>query len=152
MDKAVTTLETVDIAAVLKYLPHRYPFLMVDRVINIKGDDYGVGIKNVTVNEPHFQGHFPCNPVFPGVLMIEGMAQTAGVLCISKTPSLKVQSVYFLTVDEAKFRRPVVPGDTLEYHMSKIRQRKTMWWYRGVAKVAGQIVAEARVGAMIVEA
>ena len=152
MNKAVTTLEAVDIAAVLKYLPHRYPFLMVDRVINIKGDDYGVGIKNVTVNEPHFQGHFPGNPVFPGVLMIEGMAQTAGVLCIAKTPLLKVQSVYFLTVDEAKFRRPVVPGDTLEYHMSKIRQRKTMWWYRGVAKVAGHIVAEARVGAMIVEA
>ena len=85
MDKAVTRLEAADIAMVLKMLPHRYPFLMVDRVIDIRGDESGIGIKNVTINEPHFQGHFPGNPVFPGVLMIEGMAQTAGVLCIAAT-------------------------------------------------------------------
>ena len=83
MDEVVTKLEAADIAAVLKMLPHRYPFLMVDRVIDIRGDEFGIGIKNVTINEPHFQGHFPDNPVFPGVLMIEGMAQTAGVLCIA---------------------------------------------------------------------
>jgi 3-hydroxyacyl-[acyl-carrier-protein] dehydratase len=149
MDKAVTTLETVDIAAVLKMLPHRYPFLMVDRVIDIRGDDHGIGIKNVTFNEPHFQGHFPGNPVFPGVLMIEGMAQTAGVLCIAATGSTQPRSVFFLTIDKAKFRKPVLPGYTIEYHMTKIAHRKTMWWYRGEAKVAGQIVAEAKLGAMI---
>jgi 3-hydroxyacyl-[acyl-carrier-protein] dehydratase len=152
MDEAVTKLEAADIAVVLEMLPHRYPFLMVDRVINICGDDSGVGIKNVTFNEPHFQGHFPGNPVFPGVLMIEGMAQTAGVLCIAATPSIQPKSVFFLTIDKAKFRKPVRPGDTIEYHMQKIAHRKTMWWFRGEAKVAGQIVAEAEVGAMLSDA
>jgi len=152
MDKAVTKLETADIATVLRYLPHRYPFLMVDRVIDIQGDDHGIGIKSVTFNEPHFQGHFPDNPVFPGVLMIEGMAQTAGVLCIAKTHSAQPKSVFFLTIDKAKFRRPVLPGHTIEYHMTKLSQRKTWWWYWGVAKVAGQVVAEAKVGAMISDA
>ncbi len=149
MDKPVTKLESADIATVLKMLPHRYPFLLVDRVIEIDGDDSGIGIKNVTFNEPHFQGHFPGNPVFPGVLMIEGMAQTAGVLCLTKLKSVKSNPVYFLTIDKAKFRKPVVPGDTLEFHMTKIAQRRTMWWYRGIAKVAGHIVAEAEVGAMV---
>jgi 3-hydroxyacyl-[acyl-carrier-protein] dehydratase len=152
MKDIVTKLEAADIALVLKLLPHRYPFLMIDRIIDIQGDDHGIGIKNVTINEPHFQGHFPNNPVFPGVLMIEGMAQTAGVLCIAKTSSTQPKSVFFLTIDKAKFRKPVLPGDTIEYHMNKIAQRKTMWWYKGVAKVAGQIVAEAQVGAMISDA
>jgi 3-hydroxyacyl-[acyl-carrier-protein] dehydratase len=152
MDETVKNLETADIAVVLKLLPHRYPFLMVDRVIEIRGDDSGIGIKNVTFNEPHFQGHFPGNPVFPGVLMIEGMAQTAGVLCIGSLASVQPKSVFFLTIDKAKFRKPVRPGDTIEYHMQKIAQRKTMWWYRGLAKVAGQIVAEAEVGAMLTDA
>jgi len=152
MDKAVTKLETADIAAVLKMLPHRYPFLMVDRVIDMQDDDRGIGIKNVTINEPHFQGHFPENPVFPGVLMIEGMAQTAGVLCVAALLMTRPKSVLFMTIDKAKFRKPVLPGDTIEYHMNKIAQRKTMWWYRGEAKVAGRIVAEAEVGAMINDA
>jgi 3-hydroxyacyl-[acyl-carrier-protein] dehydratase len=152
MKEPVTKLEAADIAAVLKMLPHRYPFLMVDRVIEIKGDDHGIGIKNVTFNEPHFQGHFPENPVFPGVLMIEGMAQTAGVLCISNLGMTQPKSVFFLTIDKAKFRKPVIPGDTIEYHMTKTAQRKTRWWYRGEAKVAGHIVAEAEVGAMIIDA
>jgi 3-hydroxyacyl-[acyl-carrier-protein] dehydratase len=149
MNEAVTKLETADISVVLKLLPHRYPFLMVDRIIDIRGDEQGIGIKNVTFNEPHFQGHFPGNPVFPGVLVIEGMAQTAGVLCIAATSSAQPKSVFFMTIDKAKFRKPVVPGDTIEYHMKKINRRKNMWWYRGEAKVAGQIVAEAEVGAMI---
>ncbi len=149
MDNAVTKLEAADIAQILTMLPHRYPFLMVDRVIDIRGDEHGIGIKNVTVNEPHFQGHFPGNPVFPGVLMIEGMAQTAGVLCIIELGMAKPKSVFFLTIDKAKFRKPVLPGDTIEYHMNRIARRKTMWWYRGEAKVRGQIVAEAEVGAMI---
>ncbi|HEY5167031.1 MAG TPA: 3-hydroxyacyl-ACP dehydratase FabZ [Pseudolabrys sp.] len=149
MKEVVTKLEAADIAAVLKMLPHRYPFLMVDRVIDIRGDESGIGIKNVTFNEPHFQGHFPGNPVFPGVLMIEGMAQTAGVLCIAATSSTQPKSVFFLTIDKAKFRKPVVPGDTIEYHMTRIARRKNMWWYRAEAKVAGVIVAEAELGAMI---
>lgn len=151
MNKIVTRLEAADIAMVLKLLPHRYPFLMVDRVIDIQGDEHGVGIKNVTINEPQFQGHFPGNPVFPGVLMIEGMAQTAGVLCIAATGT-KPMSVFFLTINKAKFRKPVRPGDTIEYHMNRITRRKSMWWYRGEAKVAGQIVAEAEVGAMLSDA
>lgn len=149
MEQSVTKVEAVDIALILKMLPHRYPFLMVDRVIDIQGDDHGIGIKNVTINEPQFQGHFPDNPVFPGVLMIEGMAQTAGVMCITKMSLTQPRPVFFLTIDKAKFRKPVVPGDTIEYHMTKTAQRRTMWWYHGEAKVAGQIVAEADVGAMI---
>jgi 3-hydroxyacyl-[acyl-carrier-protein] dehydratase len=149
MDEVVQTLETADIGVVLQMLPHRYPFLLVDRVIDIRGDESGVGIKNVTINEPQFQGHFPGNPVFPGVLMIEGMAQTAGVLCIKATSSTQPKQVFFLTIDKAKFRKPVVPGDTIEYHMTRTARRKNMWWYKGVAKVAGAVVAEAELGAMI---
>jgi 3-hydroxyacyl-[acyl-carrier-protein] dehydratase len=152
MNDGAVTLETVDIAEILKTLPHRYPFLMVDRIINVRGDESGIGIKNVTVNEPHFLGHFPGNPVFPGVLLIEGMAQTAGVLCLrSLRASEKPQLVYFLTIDKARFRKPVVPGDTVEYHMTKTNRRKLMWWFRGEAKVAGELVAEAEVGAIIAD-
>jgi 3-hydroxyacyl-[acyl-carrier-protein] dehydratase len=150
MDEATTTLESVDIGAILRALPHRYPFLMVDRIIEINGDESGIGIKNVTANEPQFVGHFPGAPVFPGVLMIEGMAQTAGVLCVRSLGLVdRPKSVYFLTIDKAKFRKPVIPGDTIYYHMTKIAKRKTMWWYRGEAVVSGQTVAEAEVGAMI---
>ena len=150
MDEVATTLEAADIADILRALPHRYPFLLVDRITSIRGDESAIGIKNVTYNEPQFMGHFPNNPVFPGVLMIEGMAQTAGTICIlAAGPAFKFKAVYFLTIDKAKFRKPVIPGDTIEYHVVKIARKKRMWWYRAEAKVAGQLVAEAEVGAML---
>ncbi|BAF87701.1 MULTISPECIES: 3-hydroxyacyl-ACP dehydratase FabZ [Azorhizobium] len=145
-------LDSIDILRILALLPHRYPFLMVDRIEAIDSDLSCVGYKNVTANEPHFQGHFPNNPVMPGVLIIEGMAQTAGAICIhAKGADRKPSLVYFMTIDEAKFRRPVRPGDVLEYHMTRLNKRRNMWWYRGEARVGGEIVAEARVGAMIAE-
>ena len=150
--EATTPGRVLDIEQIMQLLPHRYPFLMVDRVEQIDGDNSCVGIKNVTVNEPFFQGHFPGRPVMPGVLMLEGMAQSAGAICaLALRSDGPLKSVYFLTVDKAKFRRPVGPGDRLEYHMRKINKKKTMWWYRGEAKVDGQIVCEAEVGAMIAE-
>ena len=147
-------LDAIGIKEILNALPHRYPFLMVDRIIDIRGDEHGIGIKNVTINEPHFLGHFPNNPVMPGVLVMEGMAQTAGALCIRARPDgrPKPNIVYFLTIDKAKFRKPVVPGDVLEYHMNRTARRKNMWWYRGEAKVDGELVAEADLGAMIADA
>jgi 3-hydroxyacyl-[acyl-carrier-protein] dehydratase len=151
MEDAATTLEAVDIMGILEALPHRYPFLMIDRIVGIRGDECAIGIKNVTYNEPQFLGHFPKGPVFPGVLMIEGMAQTAGVICLRAIGAVgKPMSVFFLTIDKAKFRKPVRPGDVLEYHITKKNRKKSMWWYYGLAKVAGQTVAEAEIGAMFV--
>ena len=150
MDETVTKLDTVKIADILKMLPHRYPFLMVDRIVDIRGDESGIGIKNVTINEPQFQGHFPDNPVFPGVLLLEGMAQTAGVLCVHARKE-SPPYVYFMTIDGAKFRKPVVPGDTVQYHMTLHKRRRNMWWYRGEAKVEGELVAEAMLSAMMGE-
>jgi len=150
MDLPTAVLENADISMILKALPHRYPFLMVDRIVEIHGDESAVGIKNVTFNEPQFTGHFPGNPIFPGVLLIEGMAQTAGAVCVlAQLGSGGHKQVYFLTIDKAKFRKPVVPGDTVEYHVRKIARKKNMWWFRGEAKVAGRTVAEAEVGAML---
>ena len=132
--------------------PHRYPFLLVDRVFDIVGDQSATGIKNVTVNEPFFQGHFPGNPIMPGVLLIEGMAQTAGAICVkSEEDDYGSSLVFFMTIDRARFRRPVVPGDTVYYHVQKIRQRGKVWKYRGVARVDGEIAAEAELSAMIAE-
>ncbi|WP_034999623.1 3-hydroxyacyl-ACP dehydratase FabZ [Beijerinckia mobilis] len=144
------TLETLDILRLLQSLPHRYPFLMVDRIVEANGDESGIGIKNVSVNEPQFQGHFPERPVMPGVLLIEGMAQTAGALCINAhSAGVKPPVVYFMTIDKAKFRKPVTPGDRVEFHMRKTANRKNMWWYKGQAYVDGTLVCEAEIAAML---
>ena len=151
MDEASVKYELVDINEILKTLPHRYPMLLIDRLINVRSDHSGIGIKNVTYNEPVFLGHFPERPVYPGVLMIEAMAQTAGVIGIKAMETDKPGAVYFLTIDKCKFRKPVMPGDTVEYHMRSIGRRKAMWWFHGDAKVDGQVVAEADVGAMLTD-
>jgi 3-hydroxyacyl-[acyl-carrier-protein] dehydratase len=144
-------LGRLDIDAILKCLPHRYPFLMIDRIIDIDGDDAAVGIKNVTYNEPIFQGHFPEKPVFPGVLIIEGMAQTAGAIVIAHDSADGSKNiVLMLTIDKAKFRKPAGPGDKIEYHIRKIHRRRTVGRYEARAIVDGVLIAEAEVGAMIV--
>lgn len=151
-DDGATELGSAGIAEILKLLPHRYPMLLVDRIVEMRGDQSCVGIKNCTYNEPWFLGHFPGHPVMPGVLLIEGMAQTAGALCVhARRGGAQPKIVYFMTIDRAKFRRPVVPGDVVEYHMTKLRSRGSMWWFRGEAKVAGVLVAEAEVSAMLVD-
>jgi 3-hydroxyacyl-[acyl-carrier-protein] dehydratase len=150
-EKVAQVLEAYDIERLLKSLPHRYPFLLVDRIIDAQGDQSCIGIKNVSVNEPQFQGHFPERPVMPGVLMIEGMAQTAGALCINAVAGgVKPPLVYFMTIEKAKFRKPVLPGDRIEYHMKKLNQRRTIWWYAGRALVDGILVCEAEISAMLV--
>ena len=150
LTEANGTVEAASIREILQYLPHRYPFLMIDRVVEIDEDNFGIGIKNVSVNEPQFQGHFPAEPVMPGVLLIEGMAQTAGALCVVSQRLAAPSIVYFLTIDKAKFRKPVIPGDVVHYRMTKQRKRGNIWRFHGEATVDGQMVAEADVSAMIV--
>ena len=143
--------ESYDIKRLLALLPHRYPLMLVDRIIEAKGDESCIGIKNVTFNEPQFQGHFPENPVMPGVLLIEGMAQTAGALCVaSQIGNAKPSVVYLMTVDKAKFRKPVVPGDQVRFHMTRTAKRRNMWWFSGRAMVDGVLCCEAEVSAMLV--
>lgn len=145
-------LGTAEITDIMRLLPHRYPFLLVDRIKDMDGDRSATGIKNVTVNEPFFQGHFPENPVMPGVLLIEGMAQTAGALCMRFVDDLNAPPiVYLMAVDRARFRRPVVPGDTVYYYVKKMRNRGKVWRFRAEAKVDGNIVAEGEVSAVIIE-
>lgn len=152
MTEATTTLQTADIMQILDLLPHRYPFLLVDKIIEIDDDRSCIGIKNVTFNEPQFQGHFPSRPIYPGVYLIEGMAQTAGAICVKSklAQQTRPKQVYFMTIDKVKFRKPVEPGDRVEFHMRKLNNRRNMWWYRGEAKVDGAVVCEAEVSAMLV--
>lgn len=144
-----STLESMDILKLLKLLPHRYPFMLVDRIVEIDGDDAAVGIKNVTMNEPHFQGHFPDQPVMPGVLIIEAMAQTAGAICLNARGGDMPSLVYFMTIDNAKFRKPVIPGDQLRIQVRKAKQRRDIFRFNCQAHVDGALVAEAEVSAML---
>src|SRR5919205_1053662 len=139
-----TRVGEIDIHRIVEMIPHRYPFLMIDRVVDVVPNESAVGIKNVSINEPHFQGHFPQRPVMPGVLIIEAMAQTAAVLVVQTLgPEAEGKLVYFMTVDNARFRKPVVPGDTLHVHVTKERNRGNVWKFAAQAKVDGRLVAEA---------
>ncbi len=141
---------TVDILQIMAAIPHRYPFLMIDRMVEVVTGSSAIGIKNVTVNEPFFQGHFPAKPVMPGVLIIEAMAQTAAALVVlTLGDGFEGKLVYFMTIENAKFRRPVVPGDQLRIHVVKERQRGNVYKFRGIARVDGVSVAEATYSAMI---
>jgi len=143
---------TLDIGRVMQMIPHRYPFLMIEKVIDVIPYASATGIKNVSINEPHFQGHFPQRPVMPGVLIVEAMAQTAGVLVVhSLGLEAEGKLVYFMTIDNARFRRPVVPGDTLHIHVVKERNRANVWKFKGEAKVGDTLVAEATYSAMILD-
>ncbi len=142
----------IDIARIMQMIPHRYPILMIERVVDVVLGESAVGIKNVSINEPHFQGHFPSRPVMPGVLIIEAMAQTSAVLVVGTLGAeAEGKLVYFMTVDEARFRRPVTPGDTIHIHVTKQRQRANVWKFKGEAKVNGVLVAEAVYSAMILD-
>lgn len=150
--QAAGTGATVDIARILHAIPHRYPFLMIDRVVDVVPDRSAIGIKNVSVNESFFQGHFPGHPVMPGVLIIESMAQTAAVLVVETLgPDAAGKLVYFMSIEAAKFRRPVQPGDQLRIHVTKDRSRGNVWKFNAVARVDGVSVAEATYAAMIMD-
>lgn len=143
-------ISVIDIEGIMRAIPHRYPFLLIDRIIDVTLGKSATGVKNVTVNENFFQGHFPGHPVMPGVLIIEAMAQTAAVLVVkSLGKEFEGKLVYFMTVENAKFRKPVVPGDQLHIHVEKERNRANVWKFRSVVKVDDVSVAEATFSAMI---
>ncbi len=143
---------SVDVNRIMDMIPHRYPFLMIDRVDDIRVNVSAVGIKNVTINEPFFQGHFPSHPVMPGVLIIEAMAQTSAVLVVETLGAdSEGKLVYFMMIDRARFRKPVGPGDQLHIHVTKLKNRGNVWKFQAEAKVDGVVVAEAEYAAMIMD-
>ena len=137
----------MNINEIMQYLPHRYPFLLVDRIIDLQPGESITGIKNVTFNEPFFQGHFPGQPIMPGVLIIEAMAQVAGIAAFSS--GMEGKAVYFMSIEKAKFRRPVVPGDQLRLEIKVLQQRGNVWKFSGAATVEGKLAAEADFTAMV---
>jgi len=148
----VGEVTSADIMRVMEMIPHRYPFLMVDKVVDIRRDVGAVGVKNVSINEPFFPGHFPRQPVMPGVLIIESMAQTAAVLVVETLEGAAAgKLVYFMTVDEARFRKPVFPGDVLRVYVEKLRRRGNVWKFRSEAMVEDTRVAQATFSAMIMD-
>ena len=150
-NEETNVIEEMRIGEILKLLPHRYPFLLVDRLKNVVPGESGIGIKNVTMNEEFFQGHFPENPVMPGVLQIEAMAQTAGIIVLTAFPEEERSgnSVYFMTVDEVKFRKPILPGDVIEFYVKKEQAVRNVFKFRGEAKVDGKLVSQATFSAMV---
>lgn len=152
MSELIEQVEELDILRIMELIPHRYPMLLVDRVKDIVPGQSATGIKNVTMNEPHFQGHFPQRPVMPGVLIVEAMAQTAAVLVVHTLgDEAHGKLVYFMTINDAKFRRPVTPGDRLEIEVAKEQSRGSVWRFSGKAKVDGVVMAEATFSAMIAD-
>lgn len=146
------TTKAIDVNKIMKMIPHRYPILLVDRLLDLVPGQSAVGLKNVTMNEPHFMGHFPGYPVMPGVLIVEAMAQTAALVVVDFLGDAAAgKVVYFMTIDSARFRRPVVPGDTMYVHVEKIQSRGTVWKFKGVAKVDGKVCADATFSAMITD-
>ena len=141
----------LDINEIMSLLPHRYPFLLVDRITALDDQKAATGIKNVTINEPFFQGHFPGHPIMPGVLIIEGMAQVCGILALSTVADPQTKVIYFMSIDKAKFRRPVVPGDTLRYSVTTVRQRANVWLMEAKAYVGEELATEAEFKAMVVD-
>ncbi len=143
----------LDIHKVMNFLPHRYPFLMIDRILEFEADKRVVGMKNVTINEPFFQGHFPGHPIMPGVLLLEAMAQTGGVMALMSLPPEEVPKkvLYFMSIDKAKFRKPVLPGDQVRFELELLKARANIKSFKAVAKVDGAVVAEAEMMAMIVD-
>jgi 3-hydroxyacyl-[acyl-carrier-protein] dehydratase len=142
----------IDIQRIMEMIPHRHPFLMIDKVVDVVANERATGIKNVSINEHYFQGHFPSRPVMPGVLIIEAMAQTAAVLVVHTLgPESEGKLVYFMSVDNARFRRPVFPGDVLHVRVTKQRNRGNVWKFEGRAEVGGQLMAEAVFAAMILD-
>ena len=140
----------VDVLRIMEMIPHRHPFLMIDKVVDMVANERATGIKNVSINEGYFQGHFPARPVMPGVLIIEAMAQTAAVLVVHTLgPEAEGKLVYFMSVDNARFRRPVFPGDRLDVYVAKQRNRGNVWKFEGRAKVGDNLMAEAVFAAMI---
>lgn len=145
-------IDTIDVERVMEMIPHRYPFLMIDKVIDVVSGVKATGVKNVTINENYFAGHFPEQPVMPGVLIIEAMAQTAAVLVVHTLgPESEGKLVYFMSVDGARFRKPVRPGDQLHVEVTKQRNRGNVWKFEGRATVDGNLVAEATYAAMILD-
>jgi 3-hydroxyacyl-[acyl-carrier-protein] dehydratase len=152
MDDKAVKMSELDVNEIMKLIPHRYPFLMIDKVVDIVKGERAVGEKAVSVAEPHFQGHFPQRPIMPGVLIVEAMAQTAGVLVVhSLGDGAMNKLVYFMTIDSARFRKPVVPGDLLRIHVTRKQNRGAVWKFDGEAKVGDKLVAEATFAAMIVD-
>ena len=144
--------KTFDINKIMEMLPHRYPFLLIDRIISAEKDEFVEGIKNVTINEPFFQGHFPQRPIMPGVLIIECMAQTAGALVLSSLgENSENKLVYFMSIEEARFRKPVEPGDQIKIKAEKIQNRRNVWKFAARATVENKLAAEAKFSAMIIE-
>ena len=145
-------LQSADIVRIMKLLPHRYPFLLIDKLVDIDGDLAGTGIKNVTINEPFFQGHFPGAPVMPGVLLVEAMAQTAGAIVLNNLGEDEAgKLVFFMSIDKARFRKPVSPGDTVHFRVTQSQKRAPVWKFWCEASVDGKKVAEAEIGAMLMD-